>query len=198
MRYPRTSNKEYHFGQYRPIIKGTLLGEQSSSSSVFRLQLDGFCSTFHPQFPRMRYKPSTVICHRSVTKGTLAVPWLRRLGAGLSPRRPSFDPGSVHVVFVVDKVALGQVFPRVLQFSPVNFIPLVLHYTEKWKKLIVFIIGLNNKPQGCRASVASAAVPFTTKKSALSLENTEPSPLYLSFQSRVYLETSHRGLSGLY
>jgi hypothetical protein len=25
-------------------------------------------------------------------------------------------------------VALGQVFPRVLRFSPVNFIPLVLHY----------------------------------------------------------------------
>jgi hypothetical protein len=30
--------------------------------------------------------------------------------------------------FVVDKVALGQVFPRVLQFSPVNIIPPVLHY----------------------------------------------------------------------
>jgi hypothetical protein len=49
----------------------------------------------------------------------------------LSPRRPGFDPGSVHVGFVVDKVALGQVFPRVLRFSPVDFIPLVLHYTEK-------------------------------------------------------------------
>ena len=40
-----------------------------------------------------------------------AVSWLRRLVAGLSPRRPGFDPGSVHVGFVVDKVALGQVFP---------------------------------------------------------------------------------------
>jgi hypothetical protein len=56
-----------------------------------------------------------------------AVPWLRRLAAGLPPRRPGFDPGSVHVGFVVDKVALGQVFPRVLRFSPVNFIP-VLHH----------------------------------------------------------------------
>jgi hypothetical protein len=37
------------------------------------------------------------------------------------------DPGSVHVGFVVDKVALGQVFLRVLRFSPVNFIPPVLH-----------------------------------------------------------------------
>jgi hypothetical protein len=43
------------------------------------------------------------------------------------------DPGSVHVGFVVDKVALGQVFPRVLRFSPVNSIPPVLHYKEKRK-----------------------------------------------------------------
>jgi hypothetical protein len=39
----------------------------------------------------------------------LAVPWLRRLVAGLSLRRPGFDPGSVHVGFVVDKVA-GEKF----------------------------------------------------------------------------------------
>jgi hypothetical protein len=57
-----------------------------------------------------------------------AAPWLRRLAAGLPPRRPGFDPGSVHVGYVVDKVALGQVFPRELRFSPVNFIPPVLHY----------------------------------------------------------------------
>jgi hypothetical protein len=42
--------------------------------------------------------------------------WLRPLVAGLSPRRP----GLIHVRFVVDKVALGQVFLRVLRFSPVN------------------------------------------------------------------------------
>jgi hypothetical protein len=53
--------------------------------------------------------------------------WLRQLIAGLSPRRPGFDPGSVHVGFVVDKVALGHVFLRVLRFSPVNFIPPLLH-----------------------------------------------------------------------
>jgi hypothetical protein len=40
------------------------------------------------------------------------------------------------VGFVVDKVALGQVFPRVLLFSPVNIIPPVLYYKEKLKKLI--------------------------------------------------------------
>jgi hypothetical protein len=32
---------------------------------------------------------------------TNAVPWLRWLVAGLSLRRPGFDPGSVHVGFVV-------------------------------------------------------------------------------------------------
>jgi hypothetical protein len=102
----------------------------------------------------------------TVSKVTIvkAVPWLKRLVAGLSPRRPGFDPGSVHVGFVVDKVALGQVFPGVLLFSSVNFIPPVLHYTEKRKKLIIFITGLHNKPEGCGASVASAAGPFTTKR----------------------------------
>jgi hypothetical protein len=47
----------------------------------------------------------------------MAVPSLRRLVAGLSPQRPGFDPGSVHVRFVVDKLALGQVFsPSTLVF----------------------------------------------------------------------------------
>jgi hypothetical protein len=62
------------------------------------------------------------------------VPRLRRLVAGLSPRRPGLDPGSVHVGLVVDKVALGQVFPRVHRFFLVSFIPQVPHYTEKQKK----------------------------------------------------------------
>jgi hypothetical protein len=44
------------------------------------------------------------------------------------------DPVSVHVGFVVDKVALRQVFLRVLRFSPVNFIQPVLHYKETGKK----------------------------------------------------------------
>ena len=76
----------------------------------------------------------------------MAVPLLRRLVAGLSPRRPRSDPGSVHVGFVVDKVALGQVFPRALRVSPVKCIPPVFHYTEKRKKLII-ITGLHYKPK---------------------------------------------------
>ena len=60
------------------------------------------------------------------------------------------NPRSVHVEFVLDRVALGQVLPRVLRFFPVNFTPPVIHYLEKWKKLIfflfIFITGLHNKP----------------------------------------------------
>jgi hypothetical protein len=41
---------------------------------------------------------------------SLALPYLRRLVAGFPPRRSRLDPRSSHVGFVVDKVALGQVF----------------------------------------------------------------------------------------
>jgi hypothetical protein len=89
------------------------------------------------------------------------VPWLRRLVAGLSPQRPGFEPWSVHVGFVVDKVALGQVFP--CQFHSTG-VPLL---GKNKKKIIAFVTGLHNKPQGCSASVAFAAGPFTTKKNLL-------------------------------
>jgi hypothetical protein len=50
--------------------------------------------------------------------------------------------------------------PEYFGFSPVNVIPPVFHYMEKFKKRII-IIGLHNKPQGFSATVASAAGPFT-------------------------------------
>jgi hypothetical protein len=68
------------------------------------------------------------------------------------------------VRFVVDKVALGQFFPRELPYSPVSFIPLLFHYTKKRKKLIIIITGLHNKPQGFGASVVSAAGLFIIQK----------------------------------
>jgi hypothetical protein len=42
--------------------------------------------------------------------------WLRQLVTGLSLRRPGFVPGSLHVGFVVDKVALEQVSLHVFLF----------------------------------------------------------------------------------
>jgi hypothetical protein len=50
-------------------------------------------------------------------------PRLKLLVAGLSSRSSRFEPGSIHVGFVVDRVALGQVFLRDLRFSPVSIIP---------------------------------------------------------------------------
>jgi hypothetical protein len=44
------------------------------------------------------------------------VPWPMRLIAALSLRRPEYAPRSVHVGFVLDEVALGQVSHRVLRF----------------------------------------------------------------------------------
>jgi hypothetical protein len=44
------------------------------------------------------------------------VPWHRRLVAGFPPRQSGFDPRSSHVGFVVDKVALGQVFSECFCF----------------------------------------------------------------------------------
>jgi hypothetical protein len=46
-----------------------------------------------------------------------AVPWFRRLVVYLSPRCVCFAHASMYVGFVMDKVALGQVFLRVLGFS---------------------------------------------------------------------------------
>ena len=50
-----------------------------------------------------------------------------QLVAGLLPRRPIFNPRSVSVRFVVIKLAMGQVFLRVLLLSPINTIPAMVH-----------------------------------------------------------------------
>jgi hypothetical protein len=83
---------------------------------------------------------------------------LRQLGRAMAQavsRRPltaevRVHPRSVHVGFMVDKVALGQVFPRVLRFSPpCQFNSTGAPLLGKMKKLIflfIFITGLHNKP----------------------------------------------------
>jgi branched-subunit amino acid transport protein len=48
----------------------------------------------------------------------MAISWLWQ--------RTGFDPRPVHVRFVVDKVALGQTFLRVLRFIHVSIIPQLL------------------------------------------------------------------------
>ena len=55
----------------------------------------------------------------------VAMLWLGLLVATISPRRSGLNPGSVHVRFVVDELALGQVPLPVLPFSPVSNILLI-------------------------------------------------------------------------
>jgi len=57
----------------------------------------------------------------------MALLWFRWLAASLLLRRTGFDPRSIHVRFVVDKVTLGQVILWILQFSLVIIIPPILH-----------------------------------------------------------------------
>jgi hypothetical protein len=69
------------------------------------------------------------------------------------------------VGFVVDKVALGQDFVPGTSVFPCQFnstgAPL---HGKTGEKIIIFITGLYNKPQGCGASVASAAGGLHHKK----------------------------------
>jgi len=53
--------------------------------------------------------------------------WLRLFVAGLSPRRPGFDPRPIRLSFVVEKVSLRPVLLLVLRFFPFDIIPPVLH-----------------------------------------------------------------------
>jgi hypothetical protein len=62
----------------------------------------------------------------------------------------------------------GTGFPPSTSVFPCQFYSTWAPLLGKIKKLIIFITGLHNKLQGCDASVASAAGPFTTKKNTFS------------------------------
>jgi hypothetical protein len=57
-----------------------------------------------------------------------AAPQPKRLVAGFPPRRPGFAPGSAQVWFVVDKVALGQVFSEYFGFPCQSSFHQILHH----------------------------------------------------------------------
>jgi hypothetical protein len=61
-----------------------------------------------------------------LTHCNMAVSQLRGLVAGCPPRRPGFEPRSGHVGFVMDKLALGQVFSEYFGF-PWQFSFRLLH-----------------------------------------------------------------------
>jgi hypothetical protein len=58
------------------------------------------------------------------------------LVAGLSPPSPGFAHGAIHVGFVMDKVALGQVLSPSSSVFPVSIIPPSLS--------ILIYLGMNN------------------------------------------------------
>jgi hypothetical protein len=64
------------------------------------------------------------------------VPWLRRLAAGLPGRRPEFDPRSVHVGFLVDKMVLGQGFPEYFSLP----LSISFHRCSITRKMTIIII----------------------------------------------------------
>jgi hypothetical protein len=68
--------------------------------------------------------------------------------SGLSSRRPGFAPGSVHVVSVVDKVALGQVFSELFGFPCHCYSTVAVHAHITW--------GMNSRPVSGRISETSS------------------------------------------
>jgi hypothetical protein len=74
---------------------------------------------------------------------------------GFPPRRPGFEPGSGHVGFVVDKVALGQVFSEYFGFPGKSSFHQLLHnhhhlssgagtIGQKWPQYLVDLVPPTN------------------------------------------------------
>jgi hypothetical protein len=119
---------------------------------------------FRTEFPAGKKKVGR---HSKVSIPSLifgAVPWLKAVS-----RRPLTAEVRVRSRLSPCGICGGQ-SGTWTGFSPITSVfPCQFHSNGaplhgKLRKKLIFIIGLHNKPQGCGASVASAAGPFTTKK----------------------------------
>jgi hypothetical protein len=102
------------FSDSRRIMHHNALSDERSFS-ILTMKMEYTCP------------PETMVTAYNTIRHHKPLPWLRRLVAGVSLRRPGLPPVSVHMGFVADNVALGQVLLQVLQFSPVSIIPPWLH-----------------------------------------------------------------------
>jgi hypothetical protein len=75
-----------------------------------------------------------------------AVPWLRRLTADLPPRRPGFDPGSVHVGFVINEYKVRDKWQYKQGILPCYQLPHIRrdiskppyrHITRSWRPCLI-------------------------------------------------------------
>jgi hypothetical protein len=100
--------------------------------SLFMLKMFMFSLVYvnKPQIQSQLYiVTESLYCEVCVVNWQAGRTRLRRLVASLSQRRPVFVQRSVHMGFVVDKVALGQVFLRLLWLSH-QYNPTVALYTH--------------------------------------------------------------------
>jgi hypothetical protein len=84
---------------------------------------------------------TAVACSQAKASFSHVMSWPRQLVTCLSSWRLEFMPRSGHVVFMVDKVALGQVF----LFEFFGF-PLSVSFHHDF--ILVYNFGVNNKPLG--------------------------------------------------
>jgi hypothetical protein len=97
----------------------------STHTSRSRIQASDYVAVMrYVSADKTRLRMASCVINPRLFRNTYAwaVPWLRKLVAGLPPRSPGFAQGSVHVGFVVDKVALEHVFHQVFRFFPVSII----------------------------------------------------------------------------
>ena len=91
-------------------------------------------------------------------------PCLWQSVVGLSPRLPKFEPRSVHMILMVDKVALWQVFLPALLFAHVSIVPPMLHTHSFTYHPRYIMCGWGLKSSGCdNVSLARSAQIFTFK-----------------------------------